>query len=494
MTFKIAGMTFICNNREEYDKELISSNSFNSSNSNYLAITISNLPSSITCRELEAMFTFAPGFKSATLLGIDGTGSISFTNRQDAINASAFLNGYKYQGHVLQIKDDFTSNSPLSFPSFNFNSSSSGSSSLANTCAFASSSSISSEDNYSRFRRMSCNDGLLLMKRTFTPPCIGTNSNSNNGNNASNGIMNGSNNGSIVNSSISISSSNNVMNGSSSNSVSNNLFGLDLLEQTRKQFDLVNNQDESTCSLPRGDNNGLGITNATSMNMNMNMSINNATSNMFKKERYENAPCNTIYVGNLPFSATESELLLLFHNMPGFKRLCFRHKININSNIGIGSSVNGIANLISANSNGNMSNVGCGNGNVNVNTSVNVNANANANGIGLYDGSAVKNGPMCFVEFVDVNYATKAMKILDGTMLQCSIPEKGGIRLSYSKNPLGVRSSNGNIASILNSNNINNVQSQQHSNANVMNISSNGNGGNNVNGNGIYPWTGCLAL
>ncbi|KAJ3552551.1 hypothetical protein NM688_g4096 [Phlebia brevispora] len=47
------------------------------------------------------------------------------------------------------------------------------------------------------------------------------------------------------------------------------------------------------------------------------------------------------------------------------------------------------------------------------------------------------NGPMCFVEFEDVAYATKALNELHGDTLGGAV--KGGIRLSYSKNPLGVR-------------------------------------------------------
>ena len=48
------------------------------------------------------------------------------------------------------------------------------------------------------------------------------------------------------------------------------------------------------------------------------------------------------------------------------------------------------------------------------------------------------NGPMCFVEFDDTTYATQALNDLYGHPLHNSV--KGGIRLSYSKNPLGVRS------------------------------------------------------
>ncbi|KAK4239155.1 hypothetical protein C8A03DRAFT_14443 [Achaetomium macrosporum] len=49
-----------------------------------------------------------------------------------------------------------------------------------------------------------------------------------------------------------------------------------------------------------------------------------------------------------------------------------------------------------------------------------------------------QNGPMCFVEFEDVTCATKALHELYGMPLHNSV--KGGIRLSFSKNPLGVRS------------------------------------------------------
>lgn len=49
-----------------------------------------------------------------------------------------------------------------------------------------------------------------------------------------------------------------------------------------------------------------------------------------------------------------------------------------------------------------------------------------------------QNGPMCFVEFEDVTHATRALHELYGKPLHNSF--KGGIRLSFSKNPLGVRS------------------------------------------------------
>ncbi|KAF9520711.1 hypothetical protein BS47DRAFT_1286578, partial [Hydnum rufescens UP504] len=96
----------------------------------------------------------------------------------------------------------------------------------------------------------------------------------------------------------------------------------------------------------------------------------------------QNPPINTLYVGNLPTtSATsttnvllEENLRLAFSRCPGYRKLCFRQK---------------------------------------------------------------SNGPMCFVEFDDVSYATKALNDMYGHTLNGLI--KNGIRLSYSKNPLGVR-------------------------------------------------------
>lgn len=107
----------------------------------------------------------------------------------------------------------------------------------------------------------------------------------------------------------------------------------------------------------------------------------------------QNPPCNTLYVGNLPPDATEQELRQLFSSQPGFRRLSFRNKNN------------------------------------------------NSHG----------HGPMCFVEFDDVSYATRALAELYGSQLpRANSSSKGGIRLSFSKNPLGVRSSNNkkNLSSI----------------------------------------------
>jgi hypothetical protein len=89
----------------------------------------------------------------------------------------------------------------------------------------------------------------------------------------------------------------------------------------------------------------------------------------------QNPPCNTLYVGNLPVDTSEDELKAMFSKQRGYKRLCFRTK---------------------------------------------------------------QNGPMCFVEFEDTSFATKALNELYGHPLHNSV--KGGIRLSFSKNPLGVRS------------------------------------------------------
>lgn len=90
----------------------------------------------------------------------------------------------------------------------------------------------------------------------------------------------------------------------------------------------------------------------------------------------QNPPCNTLYVGNLPPATNEDELRSLFANCEGYKRMCFRNK---------------------------------------------------------------PQGPMCFVEFDDVIYATQAMNEYQGNVLSNSI--KGGIRLSFSKNPLFIKPS-----------------------------------------------------
>ena len=88
----------------------------------------------------------------------------------------------------------------------------------------------------------------------------------------------------------------------------------------------------------------------------------------------QNPPCNTLYVGNLPPNTSPEELESLFSKCRGYRRLCFRNR---------------------------------------------------------------PSGPMCFVEFEDIEKATMVMYELYGYPL--STHTKGGIRLSYSKNPLGVR-------------------------------------------------------
>lgn len=89
----------------------------------------------------------------------------------------------------------------------------------------------------------------------------------------------------------------------------------------------------------------------------------------------QNPPCNTLYVGNLPPANTvEDELRQLFSKCAGYKRMYFRTK---------------------------------------------------------------SQGPMCFVEFDDIMYATQCMADLQGHCLSNSF--KGGIRLSFSKNPLFIK-------------------------------------------------------
>ncbi|KAL0580518.1 hypothetical protein V5O48_001505 [Marasmius crinis-equi] len=96
----------------------------------------------------------------------------------------------------------------------------------------------------------------------------------------------------------------------------------------------------------------------------------------------QNPPINTLYVGNLPTTPPpmgsdilEDSLRELFRARPGFRRLSFKQK---------------------------------------------------------------SSGPMCFVEFEDVNAASKTITELSGNTLN-GLVRGGGIRLSYSRNPLGVR-------------------------------------------------------
>lgn len=101
----------------------------------------------------------------------------------------------------------------------------------------------------------------------------------------------------------------------------------------------------------------------------------------------QNPPCNTLYVGNLPPDTSEQELRQLFSPQPGFRRLSFKNKNN--------------------------------------------------------NGHTHGHGPMCFVEFEDVSFATRALAELYGRQLpRTGANSKGGIRLSFSKNPLGVRGPN----------------------------------------------------
>ncbi|KAI8354080.1 hypothetical protein BD560DRAFT_408066 [Blakeslea trispora] len=88
----------------------------------------------------------------------------------------------------------------------------------------------------------------------------------------------------------------------------------------------------------------------------------------------QNPPCNTLYVGNLPPNTSEEELRQIFSVCKGYRRMCFRTK---------------------------------------------------------------PQGPMCFVEFEDIVFASQALNELQGHNLTNSI--KGGIRLSYSKNPLFIK-------------------------------------------------------
>ncbi|KAK7049744.1 hypothetical protein VNI00_005775 [Paramarasmius palmivorus] len=109
-----------------------------------------------------------------------------------------------------------------------------------------------------------------------------------------------------------------------------------------------------------------------------------ASSGSTRNRMDQNPPINTLYVGNLPTSPPpmgcppdilEGSLRELFQSRPGFRRLSFKQK---------------------------------------------------------------SSGPMCFVEFEDVSAASKTMNELSGHTLK-GLVKGQGIRLSYSRNPLGVR-------------------------------------------------------
>ncbi|GME86171.1 unnamed protein product [Ambrosiozyma monospora] len=92
------------------------------------------------------------------------------------------------------------------------------------------------------------------------------------------------------------------------------------------------------------------------------------------------------------------------------------------------------------------------------------------------NGNNAHHGPMCFVEFEDVAHATRALAELYGRTLprangNNSNNNKGGIRLSFSKNPLGVRGPGQNRRGS------NNPQQQYNNNNNQSsaNVSGNGN-------------------
>lgn len=111
-----------------------------------------------------------------------------------------------------------------------------------------------------------------------------------------------------------------------------------------------------------------------SSNIERSSSISSACFRAMNNPADQNPPCNTLYVGNLPPATSEEELRSLFAQCEGYKRMCFRAK---------------------------------------------------------------PQGPMCFVEFEDVVYATQAMSEHQAHVLSNSA--KGGIRLSFSKNPLFIK-------------------------------------------------------
>ncbi|KAI1252942.1 hypothetical protein MGN70_005149 [Eutypa lata] len=88
----------------------------------------------------------------------------------------------------------------------------------------------------------------------------------------------------------------------------------------------------------------------------------------------QNYPCNTLYAGNLPVDTSEEELKVIFSKQQGYKHLYFQMK---------------------------------------------------------------HSSSMCFVEFEDASFATRALYELRGTLLYNDVKtSEGGIRFSHSKTPL----------------------------------------------------------
>ncbi|KAI1307767.1 hypothetical protein F5Y03DRAFT_115520 [Xylaria venustula] len=89
-----------------------------------------------------------------------------------------------------------------------------------------------------------------------------------------------------------------------------------------------------------------------------------------------NAPCNTLNIANLPINVSDEKVRLMVAEQRGYKRMCLRTK---------------------------------------------------------------QTGTMCFVEFENEAFATRALHKLDGRILGDGMNRK--IRVTFSKNPLGIRSS-----------------------------------------------------
>ncbi|KAG2178570.1 hypothetical protein INT44_001723 [Umbelopsis vinacea] len=95
------------------------------------------------------------------------------------------------------------------------------------------------------------------------------------------------------------------------------------------------------------------------------------------------------------------------------------------------------------------------------------------------------NGPMCFVEFEDVACAAQALNDLYGNPLSNSV--KGGIRLSYSKNPLGVRQNPTNNSNNNSNNSSTSTSNNTSSTITTSNIINSINSTSNISSNNGIP-------
>ncbi|KAI9292068.1 hypothetical protein K502DRAFT_325981 [Neoconidiobolus thromboides FSU 785] len=137
-----------------------------------------------------------------------------------------------------------------------------------------------------------------------------------------------------------------------------------------------------------------------------------------------NSPCNTLFIGNLLFGTLEQDIVNLFSDVKGYQRLSLTYKIPGGNNEStrdpdsikqMENNRQHIQNMIQKNTNKDLSTLP---------------------------------GPICFVEFESTQDATNAILSKNGELLDIKLLHDSNIiksitsknvRLSFSKNPFGVK-------------------------------------------------------